>query len=242
MNFEVGKAYGGYTIEARTACFVTIGGARKKISVSADGIETIKLNGFDRFKNIGGAVADSKQFIVTAKSASSDADLVEVALQEEATIWIEPSANPIVKPQPVSGAKIDEPIVIKDVHNQEWRLVSADLENCLFEAVEQREIGCEGRTRTMPLKAVQALYGWGKPKRDTHVRPCNDHGMGIQVYCDDRRNGYALAEPIWYKRTDDLEYSRDIYEREQSMRDDYDCDRAANFSMSTYRGTCGGMV
>lgn len=215
MNFEVGKTYGGYEIEARTACFVTIGGARKKISVSADGIEEINIDG---------------------------AKIAAFVAQKEVTIWIEPSANPIVDPCPVSGAEIDEPIVIKDIHNQEWRLVSADLENCLFEAVEQREIGCEVRTRTMPLKSVQALYGWGKPKRDTHVRPCNDHGMGIQVYCDDRRNGYALAEPIWYKRTDDLEYSRDIYEREQSMRDDYDCDRAANFSMSTYRGTCGGMV
>lgn len=144
-------------------------------------------------------------------------------------IWIEPSANRIASPTIVSGIKDDEQIVIKDSVNQQWLLVAADTETCLFEAVEAREIGNSPRTRTMPLKQVQELFGWGKPKNDPYVRPSLDFdGMGIEVYTGRESLGYALAEPVWYKRVDDPVYVVSAWmDRLLAI----DCDRAANFAM-----------
>lgn len=278
MNFEVGKTYGGYTIEARTACFVTIGGARKKISVNADGIEEISIDG------------------------------TKIAAFEEIV------AEQIIEPVVVIGTNDDENmIIVKDRWNQKWRLVAADTKNCLFEAVEHREIGYAPRTRTMPLKVVQALYGWDKKndeeiyfettieevtvaarslgyflelddangwkitrddgmektgrlhqillyleakrhslRHDIHVPSALEtqysHSMGCTVTAVVRgidQCGYEIAIPMnpsWFYDDNDRAVDLDLDRQRMQEMFDRDCDRAANFSMSTYRGTCGGMV
>ena len=147
--------------------------------------------------------------------------------------FIEPSANKIISPTIVSGIEDNEQIIIKDSVNQQWLLVAVDTQTCLFEAIEHREIGNAPRTRTMPLKAVQALYGWGKPKRDPHVRT-SYFGFGIEVHCGDERHGFALAELIWEKRTDDPNWAHLEAERMARMID-RDCDRERiEFVANTY--------
>ena len=135
MIFQVGKTYGGYTVESRTKCFVTFEGvSRKKISMSADGVEQV--------------VVDPSAMIAAFEEV--EAPIIEI--------------SEIINPTPVTGAIDAEPIVVADSTNQQWRLVSVDDEYCLFEAVEHREIGCNPRTRKIATKALQKLYGWDKPK------------------------------------------------------------------------------
>jgi len=148
---------------------------------------------------------------------------------------IEVSANRIISPKPVSGANHGENIIVIDAVNQQWQLVDADTQNCLFEAVEHREIGNNPRTRTMSLSEVQALYGWGEPKRDPYVRPSLDFGgMGIEVHCGHTAMGYALAEPIWAERTDDPDWA-DLERERMARMWDRDCDRERiEFPVNTY--------
>ena len=140
--------------------------------------------------------------------------------------YITASANRINEPVAVSGANDHEPIIVIDSDNQQWLLVGADTANCLFEAVEHREIGNAPRTRTMPLKEVQALYGWGQPEQydRRYLRPAND--FGFEVYCDHESAGYAIAELIWaYRESDLIDMS---FEREQMARSiERDCDLAS---------------
>jgi hypothetical protein len=135
----------------------------------------------------------------------------------------------IINPTPVTGAIDAEPIVVADSNNQQWRLVSVDDEYCNFEAVEHREIGCNPRSRKMATKALQKLYGWDKPKCK-FTRPLIGEN-GIEVHTDDRRYGFALAEPIWAERESDADIDL-AFERSRIERMwDRDCDRAANFGM-----------
>lgn len=229
MVFHVGESYSNYKIESRTKCFVTfIGGGRKKISHTEDGVEQFWIGDHEFMIT----AHDLDEQIVHEFKYQAVIDQPESAevTAPDAPIFITPSANPIVTPQPISGANDNEPIIVSDSLNQQWRLVDADTQNCLFEAVEHREIGNAPRTRTMPLKQLQALYGWGEPKRDPHVRP-SYMGIGIEVHCGDEANGFALAELIWYKREDDPDWAE--LERERMARMwDRDCDLAADFGMT----------
>ena len=229
MIFQVGKTYGGYEVTARTKCFVTFGSAaKKKIRVLDNGTEyTDNLHGYDDSIILANedVVVEFKYQAVIDQPESAD------VTAPDAPIFIEPSANPIAAPVAISGDLDGEPIIVIDSTNQEWRLVDADTANCLFEAVEHREIGCSPRTRTMPLKAVQALFGWGEPQRDPHVRP-SYLGFGIEVHCGDEANGFALAELIWYKREDDPDWAEIERERAQRM---WDRDETAMWNGTEYR-------
>ena len=223
MIFQVGKTYCGYTVESRTKCFVTFEGvSRKKISLSADGVEQVRFEGVTRVY-ADGSKTEIEAFTIAAFEEVEVFEVEEIIDQPEVSatespMSITPSTNPIVTPQPVSGDLDGEPIIVIDSTNQQWRLVDADTQNCLFEAVEHREIGCSPRTRTMPLKQLQALYGWGEPKRDPHVRP-SYMGIGIEVHCGDEANGFALAELIWAERDDDPDWAELERERAQRMWD-----------------------
>lgn len=102
----------------------------------------------------------------------------------------------------ISGKQEHEPTVIQDAQGQQWRLVSAEKSGCVFEAVEHREIGYAPRTLEVAVIVVQKLMGWHKPK-DHHLATAPD-GFGVVVICDHEAEGYGIAEPIWYKRNDEV--------------------------------------
>jgi len=62
-------------------------------------------------------------------------------------------------------------------------------------------------------------------------------GIGVEVYCGDSRYGYALAELL--DRPIEIDYTLARQRMEQAL--DRDCDRAANFAMSTPLG-CGALI
>ncbi len=227
MIFQVGKVYQGYEVESRTKCFVkfTAETKRRKIEVF-ECVETAPVytypQGVETIVNVT-AVEDA----VVESTPPIETESTEVTAPDTHA-WIEPSANSINEPIAISGALDDEPIIVIDSNNQAWRLVATDTQTCLFEAVEHREIGNAPRTRTMPLKALQALFGWGAKCK--YTRPCAD-GFGIQVYVGDERYGFALAEPIWAEREDDPDWAALARERMDRMWD-RDCDHAANFGMA----------
>jgi hypothetical protein len=209
MIFQVGKTYNGFFVTARTKCFVTFGGViKKKVHLSQDGMEYTLSD-----PKCGAHIILAKEEITESPKPIETAPDAPIF----APIFIEPSANPINEPVAVSGANDHEPIIVIDSDNQKWLLVGADTANCLFEAVEHREIGNAPRTRTMPLKEVQALYGWGQPEEydRRYLRPAN--GFEFEVYCDHESAGYAIAELIWaYRESDELIDMS--FEREQTAR------------------------
>lgn len=108
QSFEVGKSYGGYVVESRTACFVTFEGCpRKKISI-VDGVEQVTLNGFDRFNAVGGCIASSKTFVIAAFEEPTDnfwADIAPVQIDSRT-----PSALPVDAAKEIATPiKVEEP-------------------------------------------------------------------------------------------------------------------------------------
>lgn len=201
MIFQTSKTYGGYEVESRTKCFVTFEGcSRKKISLNADGVEQVKFDGTTRIYGDGRKV---------------EIEAFTIAAFEDVEINPTPAPAPVLPtindPVAISGANEGEQITVRDAQGRYWQMVSADSDICVFELVQHREIGCTLPTRFMLTSEVQALFGWDKPAEPEYdrryMRPCAD-GFGIQVYNGAERTGYALAEPIWYKRTDDPDYDR----------------------------------
>jgi hypothetical protein len=222
MIFQVGKVYQGYEVESRTKCFVKFAGETKRRKIEVfEGVETAPVYTYP-------------QGIETIVDVTAKEDVAVEATPEPIIEIAE-----IINPTPVTGAIDAEPIVVADSNNQQWRLVSVDDEYCNFEAVEHREIGCNPRTRKMATKALQKLYGWDKPKCK-FTRPLIGEN-GIEVHTDDRRYGFALAEPIWAKRTDDPEFDLDFERERMQQMFDRDCDRAADFGMSARYG-CGALI
>ena len=118
-------------------------------------------------------------------------------------------------------------IIIQDSNGQQWQLVAAD-GTCTFEAIEHREIGYASRTREIALIVVQQIFGWNKPKKDTHLAAA-PNGFGSVVICDDRAKGYAIAEPIWAKPSDDYALESARLHASLSTSEDRGCDRASSF-------------
>lgn len=118
----------------------------------------------------------------------------------------------------ISGKQEHEPIIIQDAQGQQWRLVSAEKSGCVFEAVEHREIGYAPRTLEVAVIVIQKLMGWHKPK-DHHLATAPD-GFGVVVICDHEAEGYGIAEPIWYKRSNDPVISAPTYTPRDTFGDD----------------------
>ena len=66
LTFEIGKSYGGYTAESRTACFVTFQGQKRKKIAIVDGVESVKFNAVERLNANGQVIESLDAFTVTA--------------------------------------------------------------------------------------------------------------------------------------------------------------------------------
>ncbi len=240
MNFEVGKTYGGYTIEARTACFVTIGGARKKISVSADGIEEVSIDG----TKIAAFVEPETFFIpVVAHYDNRDAhNLPADVAHEMATPYSAPAVD-FDEVETMAASLGYQILNMGTLKKPMYRLMRDGL------LVASHLYG--GGLALFDVRAYLEAERHSL-RYDIHVPSALERqysrSMGCTVTAVVRnvsQCGYEPAIPMnpsWFYDDDDRAIDLDLERQRIQEMFDRDCDQAANFSMSAYRGTCGGMV
>jgi hypothetical protein len=87
LTFEIGKTYGGYTVESRTKCFVTFDGCtRKKVIVI--GVEQVSFSATERLNGAGQVVESIDAFTIAAFAAPSDIEIYSPVATDDNTIVI----------------------------------------------------------------------------------------------------------------------------------------------------------
>lgn len=264
MIFQVGMTYGGYTVEARTACFVKFAGvSRKKISMSADGIEQVKFDGVTRIYGDGSSTK------IEAFTIAAFEEVEEVESTEPATEFFIPVVavydNRTAKALPADHAHaMATPYRAPAVDYSEVEIMAASLGYSILNMGTLKKPMY--RLMRDGLLIESRLYGMGLAlfdvrayleaerhslRHDIHVESalekqwCPVKGMITAVIRDIPNCGYAKAiraYPEWFYDDSnahefDLDFER---ERMQSMFD-RDCDRVAHFGVSARYG-CGAVL
>ena len=216
IKFESGKTYQNHEVTARTACFVTFAGLGKKKIVTVDDVETVNFPATTTINSFGAVIRENPAITLTAivespvnKSLPCDIEVYESLVDTETETII-------------TDGKID------------WKLVSVDhtTKICRLEAYrEPREIGYAPRTAQIHVHVLQSIMGWDNEDDDddfkiTEPDPIDDQPSGfisvshsrgwahgttwrdgipeLEILGDNFALGYAMAEPIWFERTDDI--------------------------------------
>jgi hypothetical protein len=146
-TFEVAKTYGGYTVEHRTACFVTFEGClRRKIAV-VDGVEQVSFPATERVNGAGQVVESTEAFTIAAFVAPSDVEVYSPVTTDD-----------------------DPDIIITNGINQ-YKLVAVDeaTKICVLEKQGHREIGYEPPTLELHAHTLQAIIA--KPVYQSVIAP-----------------------------------------------------------------------
>lgn len=108
QSFEIGKSYGGYVVESRTACFVTFQGHKRKKITITDCVEQVKFEATERRDGTGNLVESHDAFVIAAFEEPTDnfwSDLAPVQIDNRT-----PSALPVDAAKEIATPiKVEEP-------------------------------------------------------------------------------------------------------------------------------------
>ena len=242
MIFETGKSYQGYTVEARTKCFVTFGNAiKKKIRVLQDGMEYTES--FDNNGSIIRAIEDT--------AVESEAFFIPVVAVFD---------NRANKALPADHAHtMATPYKAPIVDYSEIEVMAASLGYSILNMGTFKKPMY--RLMRDGLLIASNLYGMGlclfdvrafleserhANRHDIHVSSalerqlCPVLGVITAVIHDISQCSYAIAikaYPEWFYDDDNAhEFDVDFERSRMAEMWDRDCDLAANFSMSARCG------